>query len=89
LEPLCDILRVRKRPGVFVGDIADSAGLDNLGLGLVTGAIGEILAGRAAQMQVQLCVDDVTSVWRSGPETLPSDELEAFATVRREAATSL
>lgn len=88
MEPVSDILKVRKRPGMYVGPIQDGTGLHNLVLGLVTEAIEDALANSASHIEVVL--NGIAAEVRClGSYPSNDAELRRLALARLEAAVSL
>ena len=88
-EKLDDVAKVRKRPGMYAGDLQDGAALHNLVLGTVTFAVCRTRLHRSFSTKVLLRADAAVTVCSTGSEDWDEADLISFSEARRKAATSI
>jgi DNA gyrase/topoisomerase IV subunit B len=86
---LDDIAKIRKRPGMYAGDIQDGTALHNLVLGMVTLAVAQNQLRPSFTIEVVLRQDGAVSVYSVGLEEWTEDDLTLLANARFAAATSI
>lgn len=72
-QSLTDVDAIRKRPGMYIGDVTDGSGLTHLGWELVANSLDQHLAGRCTRVDVVLHHDGSVVVDDDGPGIPISD----------------
>ncbi len=89
MEPLSEILRIRKRPGTYLNVVEDGTGLHNLGLGIAEAAVAAFIDGGSDQIAVRLSRGGTATIWWSSHRGPGAAELARIANGRRQAAQSM
>lgn len=88
-EKLDDVAKIRKRPGMYAGDIRDGTALHNLVLGLTTFAVARNRLHPSFNTNVILRSDSAVTVCFAGPEEWSEEAIALFSEARLKAATSI
>jgi DNA gyrase/topoisomerase IV subunit B len=80
---------IRKRPGMYVGDVYEGSGILNMLFEIVGNAFDQYLAGRCRRVELRVDADDTITVSDDGPGIAASaDELTTWLVNRTERPTA-